>query len=406
MKGIAWMNVLKGLALSLLGFLLFLSLSVFGLAFTLNMTVLNPDWVVSEMKSLDTSSLAADYFELEVSRGEFSPELGTALVNTISRLEPVVKEQLGVATHTIYDYLLGESVDLDLAMTLRNTILSREFIASLVDELDITSLAREILREQLLAADVPREIRPYLESYLDDAITEMEPELEPWLKEQMTPAADSLLDYLFGESQSFNVLIPVTPIEESFRDGLKQAFLLSPPSQLAAIPEPELEQYFDLFYDEAVAPQIPAAIQLDESLLGTEVRAQLSEALVMAEEVLAEGREYVAQFQLWYNILIVFMILLVIGIILIIRQVKCATRELGIIFLTYGAFEYGGILALKYFGLPRLAEVPIPPALQTWLPQLYTDFFTPLEMFSLGFLIGGLALLIVSFVYKRGEDSD
>ena len=53
------MKVLKGLALSLLGTLLFLSLAVFGLVLTINQTILNPDFVVSQVNKLDISSLAS-----------------------------------------------------------------------------------------------------------------------------------------------------------------------------------------------------------------------------------------------------------------------------------------------------------------------------------------------------------
>jgi len=398
------MKVLKALALSLMGFLLFLSLSIFGLAFMLKNTVLDPDFVVSELDKLDLSLLAGEAIDEQVSRGEFSPELGTALVNTVTRLEPKVKEQVGVATGTVYDYLLGKSQDLDLALILNNTILNREFVASLVDELDIFPLVKEFFRQQL-AEEIPQEIEPLLEKYLDDVFTELEPELEPWLKEQLVAAADPILDYLLGESQSLNVAIPLEPVKESLKDSLWQAFLRSPPPEFASIPQAELKQYFDQFYDQAISPQIPPAIEFDESLVGTEAPAQIGEALAMGEMFLEEGRQYIDYFQLSYNALIGFMVLLVAGIILLIRQVKGATRELGTIFLTYGAFEYAIILVTKHFALPQLSQFPLPAALQAWLPQLIGDLLKPLEMFSLGLLIGGAILLVVSFVYKRGEST-
>lgn len=400
------MKVLKSLTLGLLGFLLFLSLSVFGLAFTLNSTILNPDFVVSELDNLDVPSLAGEVIAEQVSRGEFSPELGAALVNTITKLDPIIKEQVGDATHTIYDYLLGETGSPDLALMLRTTILSPDFVASLVDELDILALVREFVSEQLLAAEIPEEIEPYLAKYLDDALTELEPELEPWLKEQLVSAADPIVDYLLGESQGLNVVISLEPVREMLREGLWQAFLQSPPPELAGVPQPLIKQFFDEFYEQAIAPQIPSTIEFDESLVGTEAPAQIGEALAAAEQSLAEARQYVSYFQLSYNLLIGLMVLLTAGIILIIRRVKGATRELGIIFLTYGAFEYVGILVAKHFALPEIARLPLPQALQAWLPALIGDFLTPLEMFSLGLLIGGAVLIAVSFVYKRGEPSD
>jgi hypothetical protein len=55
------MNLLKGLALGLLSFLLFLSLYVFGLALTLNYTLLNPDFAISEVDRLDIPLLAEEF---------------------------------------------------------------------------------------------------------------------------------------------------------------------------------------------------------------------------------------------------------------------------------------------------------------------------------------------------------
>jgi hypothetical protein len=404
------MAILKGLTISLLGFLLFLCMSVFGFAFTVNQTILNPTWVVSKMNSLDASSLATDFFDLQVSRGELPPELGDSLTSTISKLEPTFEEQLGVATHTVYDYLLGESPELDMALTLRSTLLSKEFITSILNELDISPIVKEILREQVLAADLPGEILPYIDIYLDDAISEIEPELQVWLDEQMTPAADSMLDYLFGEADSFSVQISTASIKDDFRRGLKQSFFDYIPPTLGGKNTSELEEYFDQFYDEIVTPQIPSAIQLDESLFGPQAPEQISLALFEAEETLAEAREYVAQFYLWYYVLIGFMVLLAAAIILLIRTVKGATREIGIIFLTYGAFEYGLILATRHWALPELsgyfAQFPMPAALQAWLPQLFADFLKPLEILSLSFLIGGVVLVVASFVYRRGEAAD
>ena len=95
------MKFLKGLALSLLGFLLFLSLSIFGLALMLNNTLLNPDFVVSELNKLDVSSLARDMISAQIPleqiplEGEFITEI---LDDTIADLEPWIREQVNTVT--------------------------------------------------------------------------------------------------------------------------------------------------------------------------------------------------------------------------------------------------------------------------------------------------------------------
>ncbi len=294
------MKILKGLALGLLSLLLFLSLSIFGLAFMLNNTILNPDFVISEL-----------------------------------------------------------------------------------DKLDVTSLARDLVSEQ-----IPREIEFPVE-VLDDTIAD----LEPWIREQVSNGVYSGYDYLLGRSQSLSLVISLEPMKEPLRDNLWEAFLHSPPPELAMIPQAEQEQYFNQFYQQ-FSEQIPSTFEFNQDSLSPEVQAQLEQA-----------RQYIAYFQLGYKLLIGFMLLLILGIVLINRQVRGATRKLGTIFVTYGAFEYAGIFTAKYFAGAQLAQFPVPPQLQAWIPQVFGDLLAPLEMFSLGLLIGGVVLLIVSFIYKPRQPS-
>ena len=149
LRGTAWMKFLKGLSLFILGLLLFLSLIIFGVAFTVNSTVLNPDFVVSQVDNLDVTYLATDAINEQIAKGDIPEEFGEALVNTLIKFEPMVKEQVNTATHSVYYYLLGEKPDPELALTLKNTILSTEFINSLVDELDIASLAGKLIHEKI-----------------------------------------------------------------------------------------------------------------------------------------------------------------------------------------------------------------------------------------------------------------
>ena len=151
------MKILKGLGLGLLSFLLFLSLSIFGWAFTLNSTILNSNFVTSQLDKLDVATLVEEIISEQQDEEAFSEELETALVDTIARLEPVIKEGIGDAVEPIYDYLKGKSESIDLASTIRDNLLSSEVIASLVDELDIASLATEIISEQI-PEDIPEDL--------------------------------------------------------------------------------------------------------------------------------------------------------------------------------------------------------------------------------------------------------
>ncbi len=80
------MNGLRNLALVFLSFFLFLSLSVFGLAFMLNRTALNPNFVTSELDKLDFSLLAEDLISEQAPAEGLPEEFETALINIITKL--------------------------------------------------------------------------------------------------------------------------------------------------------------------------------------------------------------------------------------------------------------------------------------------------------------------------------
>jgi len=294
------MKFLKVLAISLLSLLLFLSLSVFGLALTLNYTILNPDFVISELDRLDISSLTKDWLNQQIPQDE-----------------------------------------------------------------------------------------PYIAEVVDNTITD----LEPWIRDQTRTSIYSTYDYLLGKSESLSLIISLEPVKDSLKDNLREAILKSPPPELAGATPATVELYINEAY-QYIDELIPLRFEFNESSLGPEVLAQLEQA-----------RQYIGYFQLGYKLLIGFILLLILGIILINREVRGATRKLGIIFTTYGAFEYLGIFIIKNLAGTQLTKLDVPAQLQTLLPQLLSDFLAPLEIFSICIMVAGVALIIVSFVYKPRQPS-
>jgi len=185
----------------------------------------------------------------------------------------------------------------------------------------------------------------------------------------------------------------------------------------------ELELFADIFFG-VLTEMVPSTLEIDETLFGTETPAQIAEALTEgeegleqakqdiavaiteAEEGLGQAREYVSYFQLGYKILIGLIILLIAGIVLLNREVKSATRKLGIVSLTFGVVWFTVTLAGKYFAGKQIALLDIPPYFQEFLPGLVNDFLAPLQWLSLSLLIGGIALIVVSFVYKPHQQQD
>lgn len=294
------MKVLKVLALILLSFLLFLSLSIFGLALTLNLTILNPDFTVSEL-----------------------------------------------------------------------------------DRLDIPSLTKDLLSQQ-----IPQDV-PYIAEVVDNTIAD----LEPWIRDQTHDTIYSGYDYLLGKSQSLNLVISLEPLRDSVKSNLREAVLRSPPPELAGAPPAAVELYISEA-SQYVDEMIPPRFEFNESSLSPEALSQLTQV-----------KQAVGYIQLAYKVLIAVILLLILGIVLINREVRGTTRELGIIFATYGAFEYLAIFILKNLAGTQLPQLGIPPPLQAWLPQLFNHLLVPLEIFSLSLLVAGIALIIVSFVYKPRQPS-
>ncbi|MDD4876521.1 MAG: hypothetical protein PHQ86_05260 [Dehalococcoidales bacterium] len=399
------MNVLKNIAIAILSFLLFLSLSIFGIAFLLNQTILNPNFITSELDRVDVSQLVEDIVVDQSSQNEEIPEnFSSALIDTINKLENPVKEQIGTITYTVVDYLRGHTDNLDIALTLRNTFLNSEFVTSLVNELDISSLASDFINEQI-GESIPGELE-FLNEHLDEAIAD----LEPFLKEAIIDAADPILDYVLGESQNIDIVISLEPVTEDLEVILRGILISTLPPEYASLSPNQLDQLFAEYFTD-LTEMIPASIEIDETLLGageglTQARQGIIDAIGTVERELEQVRQYIDYFQLGYNILIGVIILLIISIVLLNLNVRGATRKLGTIFLTYGAIEYAGIFVIKYLSRTQLSLVDIPASIQALVPQLISDFLHPLEMLSLGILIGGAALIVVSFVYKRNQSSE
>ncbi|MFC2033894.1 hypothetical protein ACFLTT_00620 [Chloroflexota bacterium] len=116
------MKVLKSLALSLLSFLLFLSLSIFGTVYMFKSTLLNPDFVTAEINRLDLPELVGEitegFFDIQGTDGEQYLAILTEATNeTITEVEPWIKEQLNSAIYSSYDYLLGNSENINLTIS-------------------------------------------------------------------------------------------------------------------------------------------------------------------------------------------------------------------------------------------------------------------------------------------------
>ena len=266
-----------------------------------------------------------------------------------------------------------------LGFTANRTVLNPDFVISQLDRLDVPSLVEGMLIER-----IPEEMG-FMAEYLDDVVAD----LGPWIRDQATTAVYAGYDYLLGKSESLSLVIDMEPMKESLRDSAWQAFLESPPLELSGIPSAEVERYFNEFYRE-FSEQIPPTIEINESMISPEIMARLEQA-----------RRYIGYLQLAYRISIGAMIAIIVGLVFLHRRVKGATRSIGIPCLSCGIFALVVTLVIKGFARVGIAQADLPTQLQAWLPQFVNDVFAPAQMYGIGLTVTGVALIIVSVVYKR-----
>ena len=114
------MKFLKGLAVTIVGFALFLSLTVFSAMFMLNQTILNPDFIVAELEQLDMSEMGKELIGEQI-KEQLPPELSTlspAVDEIFDEMEPWLKEEMGTLTYAVFYYLTARSERLEVVISL------------------------------------------------------------------------------------------------------------------------------------------------------------------------------------------------------------------------------------------------------------------------------------------------
>lgn len=123
------MRFLKGAAVSLLGLLLFFSLSLFTLAYMVNQTILDRNFVITGLNRLDISGLLKDTITQQLSQQlrshpiaqqipQIEQRMAPVLNATITDLDPWIKEQISDSVNASYDYFLGPGNTINLKISL------------------------------------------------------------------------------------------------------------------------------------------------------------------------------------------------------------------------------------------------------------------------------------------------
>ncbi len=273
---------------------------------------------------------------------------------------------------------------LGIVVTINMTVLNADFVVSEFDKLDIYSVIIDEAKAQL-----PGEELIEAET-LDNIITEV----KPWLEEQTTAVIHAVYGYL-KEDQELDVVISLEPIRAIAQENLRQTVLESLPPQLQGASESQIEAFLSQVYGE-IDNLIPQHFELNESSLQPEIMAGLEQA-----------RQIVHYVELGYKALIGLAILLLLLVALVHWwQPKPIARSIGIVFGLVGVFFIITALLSRFITGPisRLAgQSDILFELQPKLSQLAIDVMAPLQTYGIGFLIAGIALIVISFLLRSPE---
>ena len=264
-------------------------------------------------------------------------------------------------------------IALGIIVTFNLTILNPNFIISELDKLDIYSITADQVREQIPAEE------PYIAQVVDETIAD----LEPWLKEQTATVIYGGCAYLKGD-QELNIVIPLEQVRTTIKDNVAQAILKSPPPELAGASQSQIQAFLSQIYAE-IDSQIPQQIEINETSLGPEITTQLQQV-----------RQIVGYIVLSYKALIGLALLLILLIALIQWwHVKPIALYAGIPFTIVGITGLVSTIVARSL-IPNIIPSEVPPEIMSKLPQLIADFASPLQIYSVGFLIAGIGLIILS----------
>ncbi|MGP8079607.1 MAG: hypothetical protein ACLPVI_03755 [Dehalococcoidales bacterium] len=490
------MKIIKGIALTLVSFILFLSLCVFGIAYTVNKIALNPDYIEKTINNIDFSQVIQEKIDNQNSSNKMSPELEAAVVASVNNAQPVIKQQVDIAIEQTYTYLKEQGTTPDLKATLSNSVMTTAFVSALLDKIDLSQLLNQAVQEQI---GTGADYSPAFVNALVNAVQQTEPEintqivnasgpifqyllmqtpdldltstlrqtvlsdssvseilnnfdfntltknimtvyiggllpqgitlsdaqidlvvnaLQPSIKTALTSASGSFADYLTGTSPSFSVEVALAPAMPTLKTVTQEAFMAQLPAGLQGSSQTDINNAFEQYYTN-FSQTIPATYNVNSSDIGIGGNTNITDAITKAQNNLTTARNnintasqdftnnlqsarpLVEHFNILFIGLIALIVLLILGIILIYRNVKGSCLNLGIVFFIYGALMFAGVLIAKSIASAQITKASNPQTVINTLKIVLNDVTSPLQIISLVCLIGGIVLLVASFVYPR-----
>jgi hypothetical protein len=384
------MGFLKGLALTLIGILLFLSIMLFGAGLTFNFTALSPTFVNRQIDDLDVAAIIKDSI-LEISAGNDVPDaLREFLDGELPNYSVELKAAIAEAVDRLYDYILGRTDTLDLNVVIGETILDPELFYSLADKIDWPDLAEELVKRK-----IGTELNPtlsYLADYVDDAMME----LDPWFRQTLRRVVPPVHDYLLQLSPTLQVSVPLLEPAIVMYNTLYDIYTRFPPPELAgATPEERLAEFNNFFFFELI-PDLPAAIEIDNTFFEGAPQS-LTDGLAEIKVEIDRAKQNLVYYWLAFYSLGLFIIILVGLAFLIYRKAYKTLHFAGTVFFIFGLVGFVGVMVTNSMLNPgSVITSGMPSAVEFWLPGVIENALRPFLLFSIGMGALGLSGIVGS----------
>jgi len=192
---------MKVIGLIFTSFILFVLLTVFSAAFTVDRTALNPGFVSGFIDDIDFSQI---YSETVADANRQTPvsaeeqKLSDAIINTIDSVEPVIKDSLAIAIDDAYAYLKGKADAPDLRKTLGDSIMNPGFTEKLLAQIDLSDLVNDFMSGQQTGGDA------FDQAFSDSLVGTLD-KMEPTIKSGSVAISGPMYDYLLRKSNTLDL---------------------------------------------------------------------------------------------------------------------------------------------------------------------------------------------------------
>ena len=193
------MKFLKGLAIGVLSFLLFILLAVMGLSLAVQQTALNPRFVNKVVNGIDFSELVRESLTQQANgQNALSPALVDAMVTAANQIQPTVKQKANILVNDGYDYILGKTPTLDLKGALRDSFFNSQFLNDALQPVDISVLVEAFLKEGSSSNDIETQA-------VMTSIVSTVNQMEPALKKDIVTLSGPVFNYVLSDTNSIDL---------------------------------------------------------------------------------------------------------------------------------------------------------------------------------------------------------